>query len=515
MNSEDAKVLRELIAAEEREKAAGYASGLLAFSPDNPEILGFLGGVLLELHRPGEAAGYLRRALAAAPDQIDTLYNLALALVALREFEEAAAFYRRILVQRPAHPEALNNLCHILGELEIFDENEVASVFRSAYRKFFARNPQFSIAFAPVSQLTEWCAANGFLVHELDPPGSVEVLDQKSGSTYAYATDGYRYAAIPGAVIIPGWDNVVAPTGHVLAGSGYQHIAFTARPMPHIYSGAQRRVAYACPDQIVDINADALFLSAPPDMQFGHWVMDFLPRLRAWRASGASIKLAAPVGLPQHHQDTLSFFGVRPDDILWCEFGVRYRFRTLVVAQVGDPYRPIPANVHFLYSALGPGAGASSTGQRRVFLSRSGTSRGRNIANREDFDALLESSGFDVIRRPETPVAEQNQILADASIVMTPFGTDMVAFLQLAPGTDLILLCFDDMKALDAGWGALAMASMCQMLGIRLHRFYCPATDNRRKSGYYRDMMVDCEALKTLLEAVAARRAESAKENPP
>ncbi|MEP6855443.1 MAG: carbonic anhydrase, partial [Pedococcus sp.] len=70
-----------------------------------------------------------------------------------------------------------------------------------------------------------------------------------------------------------------------------------------------------------------------------------------------------------------------------------------------------------------------------------------------------ESAGQEL--RPEISIAMQNEMFQEAGVVVGAFGTDLVTLYQLRPGTDLVVLCFDNQTELDLIDGTLAFAALC------------------------------------------------------
>ncbi len=500
----------DLFGAGRYQQASARAAELPHEFPCDARLHTYLGGTLIQLDRAAEAVDCFQRALSIAPQDKNALYNLGVAQTALGAFHAAADTYTKLLGIHSDHRAALKNLCLTLSEVDDFESRSAADVFRGAYAAFFKRNPHLAVTLARSEELADWCGNNGIEMRTLEMPQDVKVVHPESGAVHTYRTEGVRYVVIPNASFISGWDFVVAPTGQVLNRSGYQTLWAMNEILPHLYNKPSGMVLHPWSADVTFVDADALFVSAPADLQFGHWMLEFLPRLRAWQPGAASpLKLAVPSWIGKHHRDTLAACGVRPEDVVWCDFGKRYAFRALTVVQTGDPYRPGPGLAHFLSEKLGPGRAepASPRPTRRVFLARSRTSRGRNIANPEALDALLTDMGFESMRRPQVSVREQNEILRDAAIVMTSFGTNKFALFQMRAGTDLVLLCLEHMMGLDTV-GYATVVLMCETLGIRLHLLPCRATDGaRRDSLYYSDLIVDCDAVRTrLTEIIAYRR---------
>lgn len=418
----------------------------------------------------------------------------------------AVAALEKMLAADPDHVLALLNLGLIFYDTDQVTAWRYLSRFFALAGEGFPGNSRIEVVkVSPVVDFAAWRAGQD--VRELEPAQEVTVTDSLGGAQHSYYSDAILAVAIPGAMVITGWDYVILPGGEVLGGCSYMDIGLRFNGVSHIYSRESRRAVHPWPRGIIKTDEDVVFLSAPAGHHFGHWIADFLPRLRAWRRP---LKVAVPRDITQHQRDTLAMFGVREEDIFWCETGRRYRFRSVTVVRKDDMYRPNPAAARFLYDALGPDP---ATAPKRAvigkyfYLERSGTQRGRYVANQEELAALLGEYGFAWMRRPEVAVPDQNELLQDAGIVLTVFGTDVFALYQLRPGTDLVALYPDTEKELGVRLGTLAITSVCATLGIRLHRVLCRVDQKAGVKDVYRqDLIVDCQALQECLDEIIERR---------
>ena len=212
--------------------------------------------------------------------------------------------------------------------------------------------------------------------------------------------------------------------------SGHEDLTSANTFMPHLFDPLGNRVAYVSSKDCIELDVDALFLSVSPGFHFGSWLINYLPRLRCWRkADGTPRKILVPRMLPPHLRDSLARFGIASSDVIPCDLGQRYRFKSLAVYRNDAFPRPHYANVRFLYEHLCPTKSpvVKKARQRRFYLERSGTARGRDIANKEAVATLLREFEFETIHRGEISIAEQESLMREAAVVLTPFGTDLFA----------------------------------------------------------------------------------------
>ena len=469
------QALAALANAGKFEELVASAVAGLKHAPTDRKLLGFLVSGLLNF---GNAAGVeevCERALTLDPENDLALLGLGLAREKI-DRDAAQRIFQR-LFDRPNG--------------EVF------------------QGPEGAIKMSHVVDIERWGEAHGSVV--LEPSQDVTVFDPATGLESRYSSDTIICVTVPHGTIVTDWDYVTTPAGEVLNGSGFQVIEFVYRNARHIVDAKLQKVIHPWPADCVDVDEDALFLSAPPPANFGHWISDFLPRLRAWNRPGAPpLKVATSANLDQHQWDTLFLFGLRSRDIIRCMPGKRYRFRNLTVVRTGFMYRPSPDTTRFLHSKLGPDPALAPKRKamgRRLLLTRAETTRGRYIANPDDLRSLLDELGFESLRRPEIPVLRQNEIFQDAGIVLGIFGTDIITLYQLRPGTDLVVLYPEYMNEPDISTGSIALAGLCAAVGVRLHGILCkPTAKPGVKAVYYQDLIVDPDALRDCLYDIIERR---------
>lgn len=342
-----------------------------------------------------------------------------------------------------------------------------------------------------------WCRARDIPVVVLDAPQDIIVPDgQGMGRSLSYRCDATWHADIPEAQIVSGWDFAVAPTGEVLAGANYTPVQKSYPFMPHAYSESGRSIAHVWPDDVTRIDADALFLSTPERHHYGHWLSEFLPRLRAWNQTDAPArKIVISASLPPKHRDLLARFGVRDEDLVECDLGRRYAFRSLRIVRGGQPDRINPRDTRFLSAALGPGPTANGAGGRIFFLERdAGT---RLPANRGELQAVLAEFGVTPVNPTRLSVAEQVELFRNARAIIGAYGTELYCLFNMPRGSTVVELHWD--LALATTYGPT-----CLFAGLHHHLILCAKANERGAAAYKKDgdLVVDCAKLRETLTAL-------------
>lgn len=345
-----------------------------------------------------------------------------------------------------------------------------------------------------------WAKANGGDFHFLDPPQKIATPSGEGpGRSVTYLAQATWHAAIPNAEILFGWDCVVTETGEVIHEASYLPIDIAFASIPHGYNPALGLVAHPWPDDSTFHDVDALFVSVPEKNHYGHWLVDLVPRLRAWRLPGEPRrKLVISKTLPAKHRELLTCFGVMPDDLLECEIGRRYKFRSLRIVRAGRAVAPNPQSARFLYDVLGPlQRRDQSRPKRRFFLVRDIGTRG--IANGAEVDQVFEEFGIEKINPARLSCAEQKVIFADAELIVGAFGTELYCLLNMYPGSTVIELIWDAAAATVYG-------PMCAFVGMTHRLLVCERSgknlNTTRKVDY--DLVVDCALLRGHLAAAVS-----------
>ncbi len=479
--------------------------------------------------------------IARTPNLGEAYLHRSCAYYNLKKYEHAAEGFMKVFQDHPANKDVLSNLVSSLFELKRFDEmlrvvkisysaaqstnsgitlielalkvpghdDIVAPVFQQVFASHFVKNPDLRVAISNRISLRDWCSQNNVDVVEIDPAEDIHVKDLAADTAITYRSESTSVAVIPDATVQCGWDYVFAPTGDVLEDTGYLTLSSQMHFMPHVASRFVKRVASLRSADVININEDVLFLSCPAYNAFGHWLIDFLPRLMAWRRGKNDLKIFCPGNLPVHFKDTLALFGVQKTDLIEGEFYKTYKFKSVTVCRLGNWVAPSRSVIRFLYSVLGPQPRhkADHSTENYVFLERSQTNRGRYIANNESFGRVLNEFQVQTMRRPEVSIAVQNEILANAGIVIGAYGTDILAVYQLPVGADLIVFYFNDLGELAAD-GELdkMLTRICALIGVRLNRFYCSAAPEDKRAGYQRDLVVDCDRFRDVMREIVDRR---------
>ena len=142
--------------------------------------------------------------------------------------------------------------------------------------------------------------------------------------SWNYLTGTSRFAVIPQAEVLLGWDFVITPTGEVISDSGYMPLDVSfAWFSHHLIEGTDLTAHFWAPT-VQTHEVDVLVLAGPERLHIGHWIVDFLPQLRAYDAASGR-KIVVPASAPKKFFELLALFDIPDDHILRCDLAKRYR----------------------------------------------------------------------------------------------------------------------------------------------------------------------------------------------
>lgn len=370
---------------------------------------------------------------------------------------------------------------------------------RAFFRMAFLRSgePLGQIIMSDTADLADWARRSGQPITIVEPESRITLDPGTNGlSPQEYTAAPFISALVPDGEILSGWEFARAPDGTVLGLGASEFFGISAKPFFHLHSELTRTVVHYWPKRAVEVPEAALFLPAPYRMHPGHWVVEGLPRLAAL-AGRTGFKVAIRSDLPPRQRELLALFGVKPEQIIACEYGVRYRFRELLVATYDIDLRPSPGKVRFLAEGLRKPRTPGVT-PRRIFVARGVPTR--HPANEEGVTRTLAEFGFSAVNLTTMSNDEQRDCFSAAEIVVATYGSDLLVCYFMQPGTDLIEF---NWNILLAGPGAPA----CSFIGIDYHLLMCQPVEGKEKVNKKDfDFVVDCAALRGLLARIIAAK---------
>jgi capsular polysaccharide biosynthesis protein len=231
------------------------------------------------------------------------------------------------------------------------------------------------------------------------------------------------------------------------------------------YLPARRGTLLACPELYLHRDSLAAMLRAPgpsPGLRevagacvllagpghriWGHWLVDFLPRLAVLREAGYDLDRLTyllPDDTPAWADAWLALFGIPAGRILrHAAWGERIRPERLLIpttlrtnSRTTPAFAPAVRTLRALLAArhnLSPPPGGTPP---RIFVSRALSGReGRSLRNRARIEALAAEAGFAIVHPEHMPLLDQVRLFAHARQVIGEYGSALHATLFGGPG---------------------------------------------------------------------------------
>lgn len=201
------------------------------------------------------------------------------------------------------------------------------------------------------------------------------------------------------------------------------------------FSRRGRRVPGAC-----------VMLGGPGLPVYGHWLVDFLPKLFTLGVSGYDIdglRYLLPTDTPRFGLALLNLVGIGSEQIVPYDplFDSVQPDELLIPTLLRTNSRtapPFAAAASFLARRIeehhGPTPGRPAT--PRLFISRARAGRAlRTLRNRERIEQLASQAGFVVVHPEQLPLLEQVRLFQGATDIVGEYGSALHATIFSPPGT--------------------------------------------------------------------------------
>jgi len=231
--------------------------------------------------------------------------------------------------------------------------------------------------------------------------------------------------------------------GVILHQNKLLHSPALNHPLPFVNGVLRRTLGGSIRNNYRSLDGQAILLAGPGSGTFGHWLIDFLPRLYVLAECGYDLSLlrfVVPVPGPSWTLQLLDLAGIRAEQIVLH----KHDEEILIIEQLivptnmrqGSRAHPLFTNASaFLYNLIKNNSycNAASKRTKRVFVSRKGGLR--TLANRQEIEATAVRQGFAVIDILDMPLRDQIEMFASADIVAGEYGSALHLSMFSKPGT--------------------------------------------------------------------------------
>lgn len=212
-------------------------------------------------------------------------------------------------------------------------------------------------------------------------------------------------------------------------------------------------VTFRLPADQLRIDGDCALITQQGDHNWGHWLVDVLPRIKVVRQLLPEITLvvsdAVAGGAELLEQAGIDLRGV-----------IRYNPRKTVLTadrifvpsfpRFANAFSPLAADIFPSLSSF------EKSACRKLYVTRSGTGPGSTLFNHEEIEVLFVRNGFEVVSPESLSVAAQLSLFAQASQIAGEYGSGLHNSIFSPPGIPVLCLQSEAMKQfVQAGIGAV------------------------------------------------------------
>ncbi|WBO24511.1 glycosyltransferase family 61 protein [Sphingomonas abietis] len=198
--------------------------------------------------------------------------------------------------------------------------------------------------------------------------------------------------------------------------------------------------------RIRDIEGDVILLSGFPYGLYGHWMVDFMPRLQMLRMTNrkfAELRFLLPADLPAFAHEWLLLAGIKPaqlilydqaDELCRCE-------RALMPTNLRAGGRALPSMAEAAAWMTQIACTNDISPTRLLYVSRENWGNiTRKLENYRAIENVMAEYGFEIVFPEKLSVSGQADLLASAKCVAGDYGSGLHNTIFSRPGTSVIAL---------------------------------------------------------------------------
>lgn len=183
----------------------------------------------------------------------------------------------------------------------------------------------------------------------------------------------------------------------------------------------------------------------PGHETFGHWLVDFLPRLHVLHQAGFDImtmRFVVPPTLTRFAADLLARLGIRQSQLVHYRYWREAIHTDLLVMPTGlranNRLSPLFAAATAFWTAALHRAASGAPRLRRVFVSRAGAPGARVLTNRDAIERAAQRRGYGIVRPEAHSLTDQVGIFAGARVIVGEYGSALHGSVYAPPGAVVV-----------------------------------------------------------------------------
>lgn len=238
-------------------------------------------------------------------------------------------------------------------------------------------------------------------------------------------------------------------------------------------------------------------LRKPGDNNYGHWLIELLPRVREFRSIfGRNVRFAVPghpLAMRRLRLDTLAWLGVEESDVIWLSNDpVMFDEVSFITTNSIHSHTHDFTGVREIARHATHKSGEYKPG-RRLYIGRPNILR-RGLTNDDEIVGLFEEAGFEtIIPSAEISANEQVELFRSADFIAGVTGAALTNLIWARPGTQLL--------SLNPNIGfEFFFWDLANIMNVRLSIIFGNATD--KEKGVHSDFFVDPQLVETWLYTI-------------
>ena len=221
------------------------------------------------------------------------------------------------------------------------------------------------------------------------------------------------------------------------------------------------------------VDEPVVSLAGPGHLIYGHWLVDFLPKLYLLQRNGidpSAVNYLLPANTPRFALSWLQLLGISERQFVFFEpyeeaVGATCLFVPTLLRTNGRTHPLFRSAIEYLLSLIprrssrahGNGAG------RRIYLSRGGDGpENRKLLNRRGIEQIAVDRGYTVVRPETLSITDQLTMLSRARCIVGEYGSALHGSLFAPPGT---VVCALRASARHPGF---LQSGLCQAMGQKI-----------------------------------------------
>jgi capsular polysaccharide biosynthesis protein len=236
-------------------------------------------------------------------------------------------------------------------------------------------------------------------------------------------------------------DATIAPTGIAMQGDVAFSAATFIHPPHHVATVTGRLARENLP--VRRLREPVAVIYGPGHETWGHWLLDFLPRLWVLAATGhdvASLRFIIPPDLLPFARELLTLVGLDESQLVtyryWREILQADRLLMPTGLRTHNRMNPLFREATDFWTARLPALRSTSGGlPAKIFVSRAGAPGQRVMTNRGAIEAIAVEHGYRIVMPETLPLVAQAALFAGARRVVGEYGSALHGTVFSAPGS--------------------------------------------------------------------------------